>query len=524
MQTGRIVIYTDVKEVTKENVISVLRSAILEHDQNSARIQFLLDYDAGIQPLQRTKKTRTDIDCRCVDNVANEVTEFNLGFKWGNPITFVQNGDESNKNITKAIAELNTCYQSQGYNQKQQELARYIEICGVGYVYIDVNTEYEDGDSYFTYDVLDPRITFVVRSTYYSDRRIILAGTYRKEKNTGKRFYTCFTKDQRFEITDGLKITNGKNEEKNKWGFLERSGEENPLHKIPIVEYVRSYDRMGCFERQISEMDNLNLLVSDFTNDVDQNTQAIWHGNDVEFPKEIIEDENGKKVEVTKKPGTNEWILTYTSQDGKQPFINPLAVQYDYSGMLNNIQYRRQVILQKCNVPQRNDNSGGSTGVAMSDATGWSQAETAAAKQQLITDGCKMEEIKVVLEAIKQSSGIEANNPLLKLRSRDVQPNIKRQKTYEMSTKVNSIATLISHGFSLEDTIGAIPFFDDPNDVVSRSGEMVREYQDSVIKKDTTNQAEGGDGEKEPNKERTMQDLSDQIENSPMIDKSRTDR
>ena len=180
MQTGRIVIYTDVKEVTKENVISVLRSAILEHDQNSARIQFLLDYDAGIQPLQRTKKTRTDIDCRCVDNVANEVTEFNLGFKWGNPITFVQNGDESNKNITKAIAELNTCYQSQGYNQKQQELARYIEICGVGYVYIDVNTEYEDGDSYFTYDVLDPRITFVVRSTYYIDIRIILVVTYKK--------------------------------------------------------------------------------------------------------------------------------------------------------------------------------------------------------------------------------------------------------------------------------------------------------------------------------------------------------
>ena len=75
MQTGRIVIYTDVKEVTKENVISVLRSAILEHDQNSARIQFLLDYDAGIQPLQRTKKTRTDIDCRCVDNVANRFVQ-----------------------------------------------------------------------------------------------------------------------------------------------------------------------------------------------------------------------------------------------------------------------------------------------------------------------------------------------------------------------------------------------------------------------------------------------------------------
>ena len=158
--------------------------------------------------------------------------------------------------------------------------------------------------------------------------------------------------------------------------------------------------------------------------------------------------------------------------------------------MLNNIQSRRQIILQKCNVPQRNDNSGGSTGVAMSDATGWSQAETAAAKQQLITDGCKMEEIKVVLAAIK----------------------------------VNAMATLISHGFSLKDTVDAIPFFDDPNDVVARSGEMVKAYQDSIINKDTQNQAEGGDGEQSPNKDRTMQDLSDQTENSPVIDKSRTDK
>lgn len=33
-------------------------------------------------------------------------------------------------------------------------------------------------------------------------------------------------------------------------------------------------------------MDNLNLLISDFTNDVEQNTQAVWHTNDVDFPVE----------------------------------------------------------------------------------------------------------------------------------------------------------------------------------------------------------------------------------------------
>ena len=64
------------------------------------------------------------------------------------------------------------------------------------------------------------------------------------------------------------------------------------------------------------------------------------------------------------------------------PFVKPLTIGYDYGGMLNNVISKRQLILQKCNVPQRNDNSGGSTGVAMSDATGWTQAEVEATKIQ----------------------------------------------------------------------------------------------------------------------------------------------
>ena len=144
--------------------------------------------------------------------------------------------------------------------------------------------------------------------------------------------------------------------------------------------------------------------------------------------------------------------------------------------MLNNIVTRRSLILQKANVPQRNDNSGGSTGVAMSDATGWSAAETAAAKQQMITDSCKTDEVEVVLAAIAVSPDVKPDNPLLKLKPSDVQPNIKRQKTYEMTTKANAMATLLSHGIYGEDVLNAIPFFDDPNEVWQRSKGLIEKY------------------------------------------------
>ena len=51
---GRKIIWTDEPEITYENVIDVLRDAILVHTANAQRIQFLLDYDGGDQPIIRS--------------------------------------------------------------------------------------------------------------------------------------------------------------------------------------------------------------------------------------------------------------------------------------------------------------------------------------------------------------------------------------------------------------------------------------------------------------------------------------
>ena len=93
-----------------------------------------------------------------------------------------------------------------------------------------------------------------------------------------------------------------------------------------------------------------------------------------------------------------------------------------------------------------------------------------------------------------------------------------------MTTKANAMATLLSHGIYGEDVLNAIPFFDDPNEVWQRSKEIIEKYQASVFDKSTDNKAVGGADEQTPNADRIMSDLSDQVENSPIIDKSRTDK
>ena len=513
MQYGRKEIYTDVYEINSDNIISVLQKAAIDFAQNASDCDFLLKYEAGNQPLQREKTYRSDIDCQCVDNVANEITEFKLGFNWGNPITLVQRGekDSGTSEEAAAISLLNECYEAEQIKNKTQQLARFIEICGIGYTIVDINTEYEDGDSYFKIDVLDPRHTFVIKSSRYVDHRPMLGVSFRKD-DIGNYYYTCFTKNERFEVLNLCKIVNGKpKDDERVWRHDVRSGEENPLHRIPITEWIRSHDRMGCFERQISEMDNLNLLISDFTNDVEQSTQAIWHANDVDFPKKQITNADGSITEEEQHPTTNEWMVTQTTQDGKTPFVKPLEIGYDYTGMLQNITMRRNTILQKCNVPIRYESSGGgSTGSATSMSSGYEAADSAASKEQLIIESCKMEEVKSVLAAIKASTDIPQDNPMLKLKYRDIQPKITRQRSYELSVKTTAFATLVSHGINGLQALKAINLFEDVAQTWNDSKDMVEMYQKSLFDKSNANSSEKD--------EKLQSNESDQVTNSPIID------
>lgn len=504
---GRKTLYCDVKEINEKNIISVLQSAYNEFTSMQSEISYLLDYDKGKQEKVRKKTYRPEIDNWFPDNVANEITEFKLGYIWGSPITLVQRGenDTGKENESLPISMLNEFYQTQNINDTTQKLGRYVEVCAVGYTYVDINTDYMDGDSPFIVESLDPGTTFVVRSNYYLDKRIVLAVTFRKE--SGNIYFTCFSKDRRYEIKNLVNIVNG--EKSDEWAHGNRSGEKNPLGMIPIVEWVRSHDRMGCFERQIPELNNLNLLVSDFTNDVDQNTQAVWWLNDSDLPEEEIYDSEGNVIDTQPRKLKNGDVLnTYTTPDGKQPIFKPMTIDYDYEGMLNNIMARRALILQKCNVPQRSAVGNGATGVAMDDATGWNHAEAAAKKQQMIMEAAKMREIKLVLRAIQISPDVPGDSPLKTIRYTDIQPVIVRNRGYELINKSNALATLLGHGVYGLQAFKAVDIFPDVNQAWEDSRDLIEKYQESVFTK----------GEATSIPDRLQGDLSDNVNQSPTLD------
>lgn len=494
----RKTIYTDCPIVDDTNIIEVLRKGFEIHIQNATEMKALFEFEEGKQPIERIKTYRPDIDIHCIDNVAHEVSKFHEGYEWSNPITLIQRGikDSGNTNEALAIAMLNEQYDIEGIKTKTQKLGKNVVIADIGYTHIDVNMEYEDGDSYFKVNVLSPFTTFIIKSSYYLDNRPMVAVSYREDDLKVKHF-TCITKKSVFEISE----------------YKINKKYMNPFGKINIVEWFMNYDGMGIFEHVIPDCRNLNLLITDMTNDIEQTMQCVWRANDVEFPTEMVKQEDGTMKEVTRKPKNGEWLQTFTTPDGKTPLVEALSIDYDYANMIENIKYRRALILQKCYVPQRNDDSGGSTGIAMQSAAGWSALDIVAESIQACQESCKMEEVKLVLEAIKLNPNVPEDSPLLKLKAMDVQPNIKRLKLSEMSTKVNSLATLLSHGINANHAIKSVNFFDDPNQVYADSKETIEQYQSSIFKNDNSQGTE-----EKPNSDRIMQDNSDQKENSPFVD------
>ena len=77
---GRRMITTDETEVTIDNVVAILRKALLTHWKNRNEIEYLWNYYKGRQPiLSRQKCIRPEIKNMIVENRANEIVSFKSG-------------------------------------------------------------------------------------------------------------------------------------------------------------------------------------------------------------------------------------------------------------------------------------------------------------------------------------------------------------------------------------------------------------------------------------------------------------
>ena len=495
---GREVIYIDESEITDENICRIVKETYWKHKSNAEAQKKLFDYEKGKHPiLDRSKDIRPEINHTLVDNEASKIVDFKLGYEFGNPINLVQRAkvepckgnkeDKLNDDDIK-IALLNEMFVEEDKESKDNKCARDFLVSGLGYKMAlakkDVN-----GVSVFDYVIPNPLTTYIVRTNDVF-RRKVLGVTY-SESEKGKRIRLgAYTNDAYYYFDGTFK----------KYKFKE----ENGIGKIPIVEYVYNHDRMGSFEKVMPLIDYKNIVNSDRLNDISQHVQSLLWMNDCELEKE---DED----KVAKSGGL---VITRTTPDGKTPNITYLSQVLNQSEIQTFADYLKDQIMEQAGIPTKGDTGGGSTGSAMSLSNGWATAEQLAKITESIYKQSEMEFLDLVLTIIKNSNDVK-NKEIKKLELSDIGIKFARNKTYDLGTKVNALATLLNSGVDGLRAFEVIDLFPDTQQAYLDSRDNIEKKQGNsqTSEKNIDNKQEI---EAEDKNKRIMNDSSDNYEQSPI--------
>lgn len=121
LMSGRRVIKMSVKEITEANVVEVLNKALAIHELNRSEIDYLWKYYRGEQPIRhRTKDVRPEICNKIVENRANEIVSFKVGYLCGEPIQYVSR--KGGEEIVEQINALNEMMFAEDKAAQDQEL------------------------------------------------------------------------------------------------------------------------------------------------------------------------------------------------------------------------------------------------------------------------------------------------------------------------------------------------------------------------------------------------------------------
>lgn len=458
---GRRVIYTDVAEVTAGNVIDVLQKALFIHLQNQADIDYLYRYYRGDQPiLSREKDVRPEINNKIVENRANEIVSFKVGYLMGEPVQYVSRSDD--EGIAKSVMQLNDYVLSEDKPAKDKELADWFHICGTSYRMIlpDDMADVEEDEAPFEIFTLDPRFCFVVYSTALGNPPLM--GVKYILKEDGTLVFSCYTQDHYYEVN-------------NTWAILHS---EPQYLGIPIIEYPANKARLGAFEIVIPLLDAINTVESNRLDGVEQFVQALMLFHNVDISSEDF----GKLKELGAikfkdiDPQTKAEILYLTSE------MNQAQTQTLVDSMYN-------TVLTICGMPNRNGGSSTSdTGSAVIMRDGWSAAEARAKDSELMFKRSEKEFLKLLLRICRDLGDLTLKLSGLEIRF--------TRRNYENITEKANVLTMMLANPKIAPVLAFTHsgLFSDPQLAYKMSMEYMEEQERKQEAINARNQAVGSGG------------------------------
>lgn len=420
---GRRDIYAGVDEITEDNVISEVNSALVYHLQNVAEEDYLYWYRRGLQPiLKRTKERNTIVLNKVVENHAEEIVSFKNGYFLMEPAKYVSRKDS----VARKVDKLNEYLYRSGKHDADNEVADWFHMVGKAALYIESNAD--DDIPVKTY-ALDPRSAFVVYSLrpghepLYAVNMVIGSGVVNIDVYTKDKVYRLYGTSKSAEATN---LPN--------WQAVAtgiRLIEENPLGNIPIIEYRYNSVNMGAFESAIYLLDAINNVQSNRIDGVEQFIQSIAVAVNCQFEDDVTADKIRKAGMIAlRSVGENKADFRILSEELDQQQTQTLVDDmYDK-------------VLVICAMPTQARNGRGtydSTGRAAIFNNGWEQAASCArnTEDMFKISNRRFDEIFV---------NILSKKGLLDIKPLDFELNFVRNETAGMQSKAQACNTLLASG------------------------------------------------------------------------------
>lgn len=471
---GRRDIFSGVDEVTEENVISEVNSALVYHLQNVAEEEYLYWYRRGLQPiLKRTKERNTIVLNKVVENHAEEIVSFKNGYFLMEPAKYVSRKDS----VARKVDKLNEYLYRSGKHDADNEVADWFHMVGKAVLYIESNA---DEDIPVKTYALDPRSAFVVyslrpgREPLYGVNMVIGADSVNID---------VYTKDKVFRLAGSSRSSEATSyPNMNAIATSVNRIEDNPLGDIPIIEYRYNSVNMGSFESAIYLLDEINNVQSNRIDGVEQFIQSIAVAVNCQFEDDVTADKIRKAGMIAlRSVGENKADFRILSEELDQQQTQTLVDDmYDK-------------VLVICAMPTQARNGRGtydSTGQAAIFNNGWEQAAASARNTEDLFKISNRRFDKIFTSILKTKG-------LLDIKLIDFELNFVRNETANVQSKAQALQTLLAAGLHPELAFTKSGISNDPVADVKMSDKYLKLVWGDPDKADQVEEQTNGQGESE---------------------------
>ena len=427
---GRLDIYASSDEITADNVVYELNTALPYHVQNLLQEDFLYWYRRNVQPiLQRTKEVRPEIMNVVQENHADEIVAFKNGYFLTKPAFYVARDSGDQSKVNKLNEYLYRSYKHAADNKTVD----WFHTVGKGVILIEPDRDNDPETPVHAY-ALDPRSAFVVYSLKPGNEPVMGVNMVVSD-NTAK--FDVFTKDSVFHLTGGATgklMTAQVNSDFLATAVSVESVEPNPLGLIPIIEYRYNSVNMGAFEAVLPLLDEINNIISNACDGVEQFIQSLAVATNCEFPE-------GTTANDIRKAGM---IVLRSVGENKADF-KILTQPLDQTQTKVLIDHLKNEAMRICSMPlvSEHGTTYDTTGSAVLANSGWYQADCAARNTEDLFIESNKQFDRIFVEILRRRG-------LLDISLSDFELHIDRGETINVQAKAQAFQTLLAAGMHPE--------------------------------------------------------------------------